>query len=321
MADLVIERSLPSERAAEILDLFDRAAQPEFPAVFEQAYKPRERSGLRSWIGFSGDKAVLHIAVTPQQLSDGSRSLTLGLLGDLMADETQRNFWGPLKLARQMVADVRKDRSADLLLTTFVPAAESVFKACGFRPFTAMRRFVLPLQWPYPLLRRLQHGERRPAVTAIPWGDEGVYRLLGDLTSPDTLRPVVSRDYFTTRMPRLAFAAGAWLLAGAPGSPDAVALVAPKPNRELAIADLLWRDVGTPLAGVLSSVARWAARSGYRRVSLTTLPGSRLSVEAQRAGFLMRPDDYALLMLPICAPELIPPHDRWSFTNFVLTSW
>jgi len=321
MADLVIERCTPSERAAEILALFDRAHHPGFDTVFERTYRTRERSGLRSWIGLAGNQAVLHVSVAPQPLSDGARSITLGLLGDLMADETQRNFWGPLKLVRQMVADIRRDCSVDLLLSTYVPAAESVFKAAGFRPFAPLRRYVMPLVWPYPLLRRLQHREPAPRVTAIPWGDDQLYPMLLDLVSPGALRPVVNRDYFVTRMPRVGFPAGKWLLVGAPELPEAVVLVSPKPNEELLIADVLWRHASPPLAGILSTVAHWAARSGYRRLSLTTIPGSRLATGAKRAGFLLRPVDYALLMLPIRAPELIPPHEEWSLTPFALTAW
>lgn len=321
MTDLTIERFRPSERSAEILDLFSRANQPDFARVFERAYLPREQEGLRSWVALSGGQAVLHISVTPQTLTDGERTVRLGLLADLMADETQRNFWGPLKLARRMVADVRADGKTDLLLTTYVPAAESVFKAAGFRPFVAMRRFVMPVFWAYRLLRRLGHRQRVPPVTALPWGREEPYGFLAELPSPGALRPAANRIHFATRMPRLGYPEGQWLLFGDPRQPEALALVSPKPMGELLIADLLWRSGDAPLSGYLAAIAGWAARHGHRRVSLTTIPGSRLAAAGIAAGFLLRPVEYGLLALPIRPLDQIAAPDEWSITPFALTSW
>jgi hypothetical protein len=321
MADLLIERCLPSARAAEIQALFIRVGQPEFSDVYERVYRVREASGLRSWIGLMDDLAVLHISVAPQPFSDGSRTLVGGLPADLMADGTQRDFWGPLKLARRMVADIRKDRAVDFLVTSYLPAAEGVFKAAGFKRFGELRRHVLPLSLQYPLLRRLLHGEPRPGLTAIPFGDPRADALLGSIASPGCFRPVVSPEYYKTRMPRLDYPAGTWLFSGPAHSPDAVVLVSPKPNRELIVADVLWRESTTRLAGVLSAVARWAANEGHRRLTLTAVDGSRLSVAAKRAGFLLRPGAYHLMLLPLCPPETIPPPAQWSLTPFALTAW
>jgi hypothetical protein len=320
MADLVFEKCLPSHRAADIQLLFDRAGAPEFSRVYERVYQVRERTGLRSWIALVDNQVVLHISVAPEPFSDGARTLTCGLPGDLMADENHRDFWGPIKLARRMVADVRKERSADFLLTSYVPAAEGIFKAAGFRPFGSVRRLVLPLVWPYVLFRRLKRGKRLAPLAAIPFVDGREVPLSG-MDSPGCFRPVARTDYFATRMPRIEFPAGTWLVSGKPESPEVVLLVSPKPNGELIIADVLWRHADPDLSGVFVAAARWAERQGYRRLSLTTIDGSRLSLPAKRAGFLLRPGDYGVMMLPICPPDTIPPPEQWSFTPFVLTSW
>lgn len=268
-----------------------------------------------------GSRTVLHISITPQAFSDGVRTLTCGLPGDLMADPTHRQFWHPLKLMRTMVADVRKEHAADFLLTSFVPAAEGIFRAAGFQRFANVARHVLPLFWLYPLLRRLLHREARPHLTSVPFGDNRLQPLLGRMTSPGTFRAIPSLEYYSTRVPRLEYPAGTWLLAGAPDAPDAMVLVSPKSREEIVLADVLWRDAATPLAGVLSAIARWAARQGHRRLVLMTMEGSRLSREAQRAGFLIRPNPHVMMILPLCEPSLIPPPEKWSFTPFVLTSW
>lgn len=321
MADFSIQQCPPSARAAEILALFQRAGQPEFATVYERVYRVREPLGLRSWVGVSGDQVALHMSVAPEAFSGGPRPLTAGLLGDLMADEAHRNFWSPLKLVRRMVADVRANRTADFLITSYAQAAEAVFKAAGFRKYGELYRHVLPLTWPYPLLRRLVHRGRVPRLIAIPFGEAQADAFLGRLGSPGCFRPIATAQYFDTRMPRSEYPAGTWLLAGSAESPEAVVLVSPKPQGELVIADVLWRDADAPLAGVFLAVARWAARQGHRRVTVTTAKGSRVSVAAQRAGFLIRPGPWYVMMLALCTPETIPPPEEWSFTPFVLTSW
>ena len=320
MADLVIERCLPSDRAADILGIFDRAGRPEFATVFERSYRVRERRGLRSWIGSTGDRTVLHISLALDSYSDGERTLMVGIPGDLMADESQRDFWGPIKLVRRMVADVRAERTVDFLLTSFTPAAEGIFRAAGFKKFGTLARHVMPLISPYPLLRRLLHGEERPRLTAVPFDDPLLESFLPSLRSPGCFRPVATRDFYVTRMPRIEYPAGTWLLAGTPQSPESAVLVAPRDNRTLVVADVLWRGEAPRLAGLFSSVARWAAQHGHRLLLLTTMEHSRLSSAARRAGFLLRADPFTVMTLPV-ANESIPSPEQWSFTPFSLTGW
>ncbi|MGH7678904.1 MAG: hypothetical protein ACRENU_10590 [Gemmatimonadaceae bacterium] len=320
MADLVIESSRPSERAAEIKDLFDRAGKPEFSGIYDRVYRAREASGLKCWLGRSEGRAVLHISVALEPFSDGVKTLSAGLLGDLMADETQRDFWGPLKLVRQMVSDVRKQGKPDFLLTSFTANAEGVFKGSGFKLSMSLRHHVMPLIWPYPLLRRLLVRERVPSLTAIPFAAADHTTLLPELTCPGTFRPVPTPAYFTTRMPRESYPEGHWLVAGSPSSAEAAVLVSPI-NGELRIADVLWRDAAMPLAGLLAAVAKWGSRAGHRRLALTAGEGSLMSAAAQRAGFLLRPSSFAVKMLPLVPAESLPPFEKWWFTPFALTAW
>lgn len=320
MADLVLEQCLPSARIRQIQALFDRVGQPEFARVYERAYRVREPDGLRSWIGIAGDLVALHISVSPQPFADESRRLTAGLLGDLMADETQRDFWGPVRLVRQMVGDVRRSGRIDFLLTTYLPAAETVFKAAGFKPFAFMRRHVTPLALPYLLARKLQRGLRGHAVEAVPFDDARADSLFPALTSPGPFRPVVTADYYRTRMPRQDYPAGSWLLIGQPDAPTAMVLVSPVSARELAIADIIWRSADPPLADILYTTARWAGRQSFARLSLGTLERSTLAAAARRSGFLARPDGLGLLMLSI-SPQAPPPVEQWNLTPFAGTAW
>jgi hypothetical protein len=321
MAALALVQSIPSACAAEIQALFERAGQPEFSATFERSYRVRERSGLRSWIGVEDARVVLHISISPERFSCGPRGLMGGLPGDLMADSTHRQFWHPLKLVRGMVADVKREGKLDFLLTSFVPAAEAVFRAAGFQRFAPLQRHAIPLVWPYPLARRLLHGEGRAPLTALPFADSRAISALSGLGSPDAMRPVPGAEYYTTRMPRQEYPAGIWLLSGDPAAPDAMVLVSPTPGHDLTIADVVWRTPGVRLAGVLSGVAAWAARKGHRKAYLTTIPGTRLARDAQRAGFLARPSEAAVMLLPLRDPAALPPAEQWALTPFALTGW
>jgi len=319
--DLPIEQCRPSDHAADIIALFDRVGHPEFPAVFDRIYRAREFTGLRSWIARRDQDVVHHISVSPHAFSGGDRSLVGGLLGDLMADPRERNFWGPVRLVRRMVSDVRANESPDFLLTSHVPAAEIVFRAAGFTHFADLKRHVLPLFLPYVALRHLQHGEPRCQVSAVPFGQEPAETVIRDLRSPGCFRPAAERSYFATRMPRNYYPAGSWLVAGSLEAPDAAVLTSPKSPRELDIADVLWRDDAPSLAALLSSTARWAVRHGYRRLTLTTLEGSRLADAAGRAGFIPRPDPYPLMLLKTNPSAVLPEPREWSLTPFALTTW
>jgi hypothetical protein len=321
LPDPPIESCRPSDRAAGIIGLFDRVGHPEFPAVFDRIYRGREGAGLRSWIANRDQAVVQHISVTPHPFSDGHRSLAGGLLGDLMADPRERNFWGPVKLVRRMVSDVRAGRATDFLITSYVPAAEVVFRAAGFTHFGDLKRHVLPLFLPYVSLRQLQHGEPRQDVTAVPFGEFPVETFSRHLRSPGTFRPRADENYFATRMPRNQYPAGPWLVAGSLDAPQAAVLTSPRSPRELDVADVFWRDDSPALAALLSATARWAIRHGCSRLTLTALEGSRLAAAAERAGFIPRPDPYPLMLLTTNASVEVPEPAAWSLTPFALTTW
>jgi hypothetical protein len=318
MAEVVIERCVPSHRSGEIVDFFRRVGQPGFPAVFDRIYRQRELAGLRSWIAVRAGQVVVHISVSPILFSNAGSPVMGGVLGDLMADPGQRNFWGPVTLVRKMVEDVRGSQWPAFLLTSFVPAAEIVFRAAGFRPFSSLMRYVLPLLGPYLMLRRLQHGDGCPALCAVPFCEAIEPHLCGPVSC---FRPVPHRDFYSTRMPRIQYPAGHWLIAGRPEDPEALVLTSPRSTEELVVADVLWRDESVSLAGVFSSVGRWAAGQGYRRLTLATLENSALARAAHRAGFLCRQDPLPLLLL-LADPSIeIPPSHQWTLTPFALSTW
>jgi len=323
MTQPVVECCDPRDRADQIKDLFARNGQPGFDAVFERAYRPRAEAGLKSWVGWIGDRAVMHISVASQRFGDGSRALTGGLLGDLMVDEAHRDFWAPLLMLRSMVSDVRREGRIDFLLTTMTRASESLFKAGGFRPFGQLRRYVFPLMRPYLAFARLRSGARSGRDSEVPLDDAQMAARLPLLASSGFWRAEARPEFYATRIPRGDYADGTWV--GVGGERDrarqAWALLCRHGTwPEVTLADAFWgRDTGG-LPDVVLAAARWARAKRFGRLSISTLDASQASRDLKRAGFLARPSvaDVLLLQLGKSAP---PPVDNWFLTAFVGSSW
>lgn len=320
MSELVIEQGPPSGRAEGIRALFTRAGKPEFGEVYDRVYTVRERTGMRSWIGLIDDRVVLHISVARHAFTDGSRTLMGGLPADLMADDGHRDFWSPIKLVRRMVADVRTERLADFLLSSYAPAAEPVFRAGGFKQFAMLRRFLMPLVWPYPLVRRLMLSHTLPPLRALPFQSFDGDLAARGVSSPGCFRPIPDASYYATRMPRQAYPLGTWLLAGSEAAPEAAFLISPRGRGEAEVVDVVWRGSSTPLEALFAAAAHWAASAGHSRMGITINGDSRVASAVRRAGFIQRPGEYRVLALTIPGIAL-PSVEAWCLTPFILTAW
>src|SRR6185503_6604335 len=127
-------------REREIKELFAQSDRSQFAEIFDRTYRPRADHGLRSWFGSTGEQVVMHISVTPMRFVGGGHTQRCGLLSDLMVHEQHRDFWGPVRLLRKMLSDVKRGGQLDFLITTSTADAEPIFKAGGFKPFGTLRR-------------------------------------------------------------------------------------------------------------------------------------------------------------------------------------
>jgi hypothetical protein len=317
--DLVVEMCDPRIRETEIKSLFARNGQSGFDAVFERAYRSRAEQGLRSWIGLSGDQAVMHISVTPMPFAGLGQTLVGGVLGDLMVDESHRDFWAPVRLLRTMVSDLKQAGQIDFLLTTTIADAEPVFKAGGFKPFGKLRRFVLPLSRPYLGVARVKG--RVASFTAAP---AGILPAFGNLSPRDGTHWRVQTDaeYYDTRIPRGEFADGTWIGVGAEGGASpAWALVSRSGKRaEMGLADMFWNEEGIGVGEVVHAAAQWARRQRFRKLTLTTLQESQVAQQLNRAGCLAR-DVRSDLLVQQLGPRRPPSVENWFLPGFALSTW
>jgi hypothetical protein len=323
MSEVALESCDPRDREGDLKDLFARSGKTGFAEVFDRTYRPRADNGLRSWIGVSGNQVVMHISVTPMRFRGGGRTLQGGLLSDLMVDDQHRDFWGPVRMLRKMLSDLKRGGQVDFLLTTSTPDAEPIFKAGGFKPFGTLRRYTLPLSWPYLAASRVRSGSgllaARPRV--VPKCDYAALASLSDGT--EYLRPEPAATFYDTRIPRLESVDGTWL--GVSGKREEgggfalVSRVADAPQL-LALADAFWSEVGTRLGRVAHAAAAWGRSQRFRRLGLTMIDESRATQQLKRAGFLARETRSSLLVnqLGSAAP---PPVDRWFLTGFALSGW
>ena len=320
MTELAVEMCDPRDRETEIKGLFARNGQEGFETVFERAYRRRADQGFRSWVGLLGDQAVMHIGVTPLPFTDGSRTLMGGVLGDLMVDESHRDFWAPVRLLRRMVSDLKRSGQIDFLVTTTVADAEPVFKAGGFKPFGTLRRYVFPLSLPYLGLARLRGRVPRrratpgsghlPAHDVLTFQGSGHWRLKTDA------------EYYDTRIPRAEFADGTWLaVEGSTGGAGGWALLSRNGKLpEMALADAFWSDDGVRLGEVVHAAGRWAQGQRYRKMTLTTLAESTVAQQLKRAGWFAR-DVGSTLLIQQLGKVPPPPVEQWFLPGFALSGW
>ena len=318
MSQLVVEGCDPRERAGQILDLFARNGQSRFAAAFDRAYRPRAERGLRSWVGLLDNDAVMHVSVSPIPFRDGGRTLTAGIMGDLLVAGDQRDFWAPLRLLRTVVADLKRSGGVDFLITTTTPDAESVFRGAGFKTYGQLRRFVLPLHAPYLALARVRARARRLVPTET---TEPTHLGESSLRSSGLWRPIATSDYYGTRFGREEFMDGTWIAAGPKGEePIGHVLLcrhAAEPA-EIELADAFWSEPQSRLSEIALTGARWARRRGLRKLVTTALAESRACGELLRAGFLARAVRSQLLVQPL---REAPPVEDVFLSGLPLSSW
>jgi hypothetical protein len=323
MSDLVVESCDPRDQEAGLKDLFFRSGKAEFAGVFDTVYRPRADRGLRSWIGLSGQQVVMHISVTPMRFLGSGRVLRGGVLGDLMVDDEHRDFWGPVRMLRKMLGDLKRSGQPDFLITSTTAEAEPLFKAGGFRPFGTLRRYSLPLHRAYLGVTRWKSGAglraARPRV--LPECDYAALASMSDGAGYWRPEPVAS--FYDTRIPRMESVEGTWL--GVPGKEHdeaGIALLARDGTTPqlLAFADAFWSDGDARLRRVTHSAAGWARAQRFSKLVLTTIAESRATRQLERTGFLGREVRSSLLVNQL-TPEAPPPVEDWFLTGFALSGW
>lgn len=323
MTEVVVQMCDPRDYESEIKALFARNGQPGFEAVFDRAYRKRAEHGLRSWVGMMDGQVVMHVAVSPLRFAGCGLSLQAGVLGDLMVDESQRDFWAPVRLLRRMVADVKKAGDIDFLLSTTVFEAESVFKAGGFKPLGVMRRYLLPAYWPYLLFARLR-GRVKSARYRPGNIDEWNARKLSSATADgEWLRPETHTRFYQTRIPRVEYADATWISVGKDaGTTEGWALLSRNSvlPGELGVADLFWQENGLTMSEVVHAGARWTRKQGLNKLTFSLLGESAAAQQLEKIGFLARDRAAAVVVQPTRKIEL-PPPDKWFLPGFTMSSW
>lgn len=317
-ASVVVEQCDPRVRAAEILDLFARHEQSQFEAAFDRAYRTRAGHGLRSWLGTLDGETVMHVSVSPIRFRRGDQTLVAGVMGDLLVAEAQRDFWAPVRLLRQVVADLKREGEVDFLLTTTTSDAETVFKAGGFKPYGHLRRYVLPLNRAYLQLARLRsRAPRMRAESEAAMPTDPATLALG---AADLWRPEARSEFYETRFAREEYLDQNWLrVSSDDGTPaPRVLLCRMRGMPEIGFADAIWSGRTDSLAGPILGAAGWARANRFPRMVATALHESRATGALVRAGFVPRGVRSSLLVNNL---RTAPPAEDILLTGFSLSSW
>lgn len=319
-SDVLIEVCDPRERSAEIHDLFARNGKPDFDRAYRRAYLPRIEHGLRSWVGQVEGRAVMHISVNPTRFTDGTRTLTAGVMGDLMVEEEFRDFWTPARLLRTVAADLKREGQVDFLITTTTNDAETVFKAGGFREYGDLRRYVLPLNrafLAFTRLRRLLPRLDYEVTAEAPIGPPSD----PPMKSGSWWRPEASDEHYRTHVPRAEYEDLTWLALYRKGESEPVARAAMsrrKSINEMVLADALWVEGKTTLAAIAIAAARWARKQGFPKLAVSTMAEAVVAAELRETGFFDRSLRSVMLVNRL---REIPPVEELYLTGFALSDW
>lgn len=320
---VTVERCSGLSHADEVKALFARNDRPGFAAFFDRNYGLSASTGGGSWIA-RDDKGtvVMHVAVFPRNFRAADRVVRVGLVGDLMADADFRNFWNPMQLFRRTIADLRRDGDFDCLYSDPSPNAVAIVLAAGFRPFGDLQRFALPLFEPYLALRALAAPRPNPALYADV--REGMSPEVPSEVSfpPPSGHFLADRtvEFYASRVSAEGATRHVGIHCARTGTAMAGALVR-SDDRLLNVLDLRWNERQTSSAAALLALGAAARRSGFRRVSLMTLVGSRLSEQVRAAGFLAREVVQPIHLLPLQTSVTIPPAAQWVLSTADGSAW
>lgn len=308
------------ERADDIKALFRRNGRSDVVTMFDDSYP---NAGGRSWIAVNAhDNVVMHVALFPCEIGDGRRVWRGGLLGDLMADPQHRDFFGPVRLVRQLVSDARR-QGIELLYSDPIKLSASVLKAAGFGPLGALRRYVMPASWPFRWYAALRGARALRVVSTRGVDDVEVHSAIQRLQARGPVRVL------RTPVASVSRAGGAasenrwlWLESSRiPGEPSALLLVrSTGRNGRLIVMDFRWDDAVRPIADALLTTARWASHTCHRWLDLHILEASFTATLAQRIGFLARADAQPIVIRHLAGAP-VPPAPEWFLDRLDGSAW
>ena len=325
---LRIERCDSVACGAEIKALFLRNGRPTFPAFFDRAYPAAVSAGGASWVARNERGAVVgHQAVFPRVFWDTGRVVRAALFVDSVFDRTYRNFWNPLELCRETLANLGQAHCFDFAYTDPTPSSHAVLRAAGFTTISLLQRYVLPLHPLYLGFYRFKSRTEALSVTRVDHlGDASVEDALRRLQPGPRFRAKRSLELYATRLGGETMPRWQWLLLrpqGEPHSPVAALVLATRPSGHavLNLADVLWDEARASMASVLHAVARTAPADGIERLSVVTLAESRLARSLEQCGFIRRKDSLPLVLRHLHPDAALPPVQDWLITAIDGSAW
>jgi len=301
--------------------LFVRNGHPTFPEVYPRIYGD---PGAVSYVARDRDgRVVMHLAAFVREFEYGASARRGLLVGDLMVDEPFRDFWGPLKLTRMLLADAFAHTGADFAITDPTAPSQGVVKAAGFAPFAELRRYVLPTSRSYGAVVALRRRTLPLHSRLVDPLDAEVRQALEQAPARAHFSPRRSLSFWQTRL-------------GGPAAPQphavlvhdarglaAAALLSTGTNRR--IGDLLdVVAVGAPPrddVAVVGGIVSAARRLGVRRLNVRALEHAHATAALLRAGALPRDDRQPIWVHRPRGAAPLPDAEHWLLTSLDGSQW
>ena len=294
----------PLDHAEAIKELFRAHERPEFPEYFDRAYPSAVQKGAKSWIGLdANDQVVMHIARFSRRFALGERTVTGGLLVNLMVAKLYRTFLPALTLLRYQVRDSKANGEVDFLYGDPTPRAERILRAAGLSRTGTLERFVLPLSgrtWyedvavrSYLVLTRVRTRRHRLAGRAHAAQGFNANELERPVGQASVLRPFRPPTLYRERLPAYPGPTDYWFSFhenSRSAQPSAAVLVRGHPDRTAQWVSLT-RDPSVPVSALVPPLAARLRKDGYHQLWMCTLSEAQFAREMQAAGFFLRHKD------------------------------
>lgn len=329
---LAIVRVNPLEYESGLKALMTSHDVAGFAEFFDQGYASAVRDGARSWIGLDDSRTLqMNVTLFVHRFDFRGRSVTGGMLGNMMVATPYRTFFPAITLLKRVVRDARECGGIDFLYGDPGPkGAQAIFQGSRLQQVGNLDRYVVPMRdtrWhrniaasAYAAGVQLKAIRGELKADCVPARDSDLRHITRSLGDGDRLQPIHSLELYQRRLPGFP-AADDHLVefrrAGDEQSSCASALLrGPREDRVVRLYVLRHRS-DVPVKSLVPGLVRAARRLGGAKLQVETMEGSLLANELVAGGFAPRSDVipiFAVGFTPV-GEEVVSAVNGWELTG------
>jgi len=329
---LTIRRANPLQHAESLKTLMLSHEHKQFESFFDRGYADVVDKGGASWIGFdAAGEAQMNVTLFRHDFVMGDRTLSAGMLGNMMAAKAYRTFFPMISLIKQLLREVHAEGKLDFLYTDPNPGATAIVKATKLSHVADTDRYVIPLgdesllkhiaARAYSMSVRLRFRGATAAMEEHASAAFDAESFLFPSESSPRVRPIHTIAQYQRRLANYPGSAYRWFtfkLDRRSATPDAAILLHGPAGTGLATIYGVRRKPGTPIGALIPPLAKVLRREGARRLQIEVVRDGELAQELEAVGFKARNDFVPVYTYPITPAgiEAVNAVKQWEITGF-----